>query len=55
MTFERRSPSSKPVTSLGRSSSSPDGRAYRTLRYQRAALPTGQFSMTPTVSYPSRS
>ena len=29
--------------------------AHRTLRYQRAALPAGQFSMTPTVSYPSRS
>jgi hypothetical protein len=28
---------------------------HRTLRYQRAALPAGQFSMTPTVSYPSRS
>ena len=31
------------------------GRAHRTLQYQRAALPAGQFSMTPTVSYPSRS
>lgn len=30
-------------------------RAHRTLRYQRAALPAGQFSMIPTVSYPSRS
>lgn len=29
-------------------------RAHRTLRYQRAALPAGQFSMAPTVSYPSR-
>ena len=29
--------------------------AHRTLRYQRAALPAGQFSMTPTASYPSRS
>jgi hypothetical protein len=29
--------------------------AHRILRYQRAALPAGQFSMTPTVSYPSRS
>ena len=28
------------------------GRAHRTLRYQRAALPAGQFSMTPTISYP---
>jgi hypothetical protein len=28
---------------------------HSTLRYQRAALPAGQFSMIPTVSYPSRS
>jgi hypothetical protein len=31
------------------------GRAYRVFRYQRTALPAGQFSMTQHVSYPRRS